>query len=100
MNISYQEKILNDVRKFIVDYFNEDMVQDMQFLTGPDAVAFSKYASESQPYVSFDCSLYDFVNHGYETDNFKFVNEFTKFLEDKGLWYEQGESWNFNIHEI
>ncbi len=101
MNISHQQKVLKNLKKFIVNYFNdESVVKDMQFFTGPEAIEYCEYASKDQPYFSFDCEISDFINYGYDIDNFKFVNALSNFLKNQGLYYEQGHHWNANIYEI
>jgi len=99
MNKTAQKKTLKEIKGFINGYFHdESLTKDMQFLTGEEGMEFSDYAVKSSPYISFDGFLYEFVNYG-EVDGWKFKNALDKFLDSKGLWYEQGESWNMNILE-
>ena len=96
MNNKEQRKILSSIKQFIVDYFDETMVEDMQFLTGAEGKVYCEYADDKTPYVSFDGGIYDYINYGI--DNWKFQDAFTKFLNKQGFWYEQGNTWNMNIY--
>jgi hypothetical protein len=100
MHKATQKKVLRELKEFMIDYFGgEDALTDTSFRTGDDAVNYSEYAHKENPWVSFEGPVYEYINYGYELDNFKFVNALTNYLDSKGLWYEQGHAWNFSIYE-
>lgn len=97
MNNTTQKRILNKLKTFVKRELGTETLDDMQFLTGSEGKQYSEYASDSAAYVSFEGAVYDLLNFP-DSDNFSFMNKLHEFMDKNGVWYEQGNAWNFNIY--
>jgi len=82
--------------KFLSSWTGETENKYFRVMTGKEGKRFSEYSGGIW-YIDFDGSaLYDYFQ-GYPS--WDFLNAFHKFLEQFGLYSEQGHSWNCNIYK-
>ena len=81
---------------FLKKWTGEDEGKYFTVMTGKEGLNYSEY-SGGKWYIGFDGSgLYDLFQ-GYPS--WAFHTAFTNFLDEYGLYFEQGHSWNANIYK-
>jgi hypothetical protein len=96
MTKTEQRKLLGKVKTFLKK--NKIDITDVNFRTGDEGLTYSEFATDGQPFMSFEGDLYHLLN--YAQDGYKFYDKFCNFLEGLGYYFELGHAWNLTIYEV
>ena len=64
------------------------------------ATDYLPYGNDDTVSMSFEGPLHEVFEYGWSTESGRArLNEFDELMDDLGVWYERGNSWNLSIYE-